>query len=185
MSKQDTTPGEPPAARPCGHHSPAGHCGATPARLYLPGWRCAAHTPAALAGRPEPGDVRRARPATAPGLVRAGKRVRVGGGWPQGRVPARAVYVGRAAPGLPASPYANPYPVRGRGLDEALRLYREHLAARPGLVRRARAELAGRDLACWCPLDQPCHADLLLTIASTPAQEPEEAPAGLTIHDAA
>jgi len=29
-----------------------------------------------------------------------------------------------------------------------------------------RAELGGRDLACWCPLDQPCHADVLLTIAN-------------------
>jgi hypothetical protein len=30
-----------------------------------------------------------------------------------------------------------------------------------------RAELAGKDLACWCPLDQPCHADVLLAIANT------------------
>jgi hypothetical protein len=30
----------------------------------------------------------------------------------------------------------------------------------------ARAELAGHDLACWCPLDQPCHADVLLEIAN-------------------
>lgn len=29
-----------------------------------------------------------------------------------------------------------------------------------------RAELAGRDLACWCPLDQPCHADVLLELAN-------------------
>jgi hypothetical protein len=29
-----------------------------------------------------------------------------------------------------------------------------------------RAELAGKDLACWCPLDQPCHADVLLEIAN-------------------
>jgi hypothetical protein len=27
-------------------------------------------------------------------------------------------------------------------------------------------ELQGRDLACWCPLDQPCHADVLLEIAN-------------------
>ena len=26
--------------------------------------------------------------------------------------------------------------------------------------------LAGRDLVCWCPLDQPCHADVLLEIAN-------------------
>jgi hypothetical protein len=29
-----------------------------------------------------------------------------------------------------------------------------------------RAELAGHDLACWCPLDQPCHADVLLEVAN-------------------
>lgn len=26
--------------------------------------------------------------------------------------------------------------------------------------------LAGKDLACWCPLDQPCHADVLLDRAN-------------------
>jgi hypothetical protein len=63
LSKQPTASGGPPADRPCSHHGPAGHCGATPARLYLPGWRCAAHTPAALAGRPEPGATRYCPPA--------------------------------------------------------------------------------------------------------------------------
>jgi Domain of unknown function (DUF4326) len=29
-----------------------------------------------------------------------------------------------------------------------------------------RRELAGRDLACWCPLDGPCHADVLLAVAN-------------------
>lgn len=27
-------------------------------------------------------------------------------------------------------------------------------------------ELRGKDLACWCPLDQPCHADVLLDLAN-------------------
>lgn len=26
--------------------------------------------------------------------------------------------------------------------------------------------LRGRDLACWCPLDEPCHADVLLELAN-------------------
>ena len=30
----------------------------------------------------------------------------------------------------------------------------------------ARSILRGCDLACWCPLDQPCHADILLEIAN-------------------
>ena len=34
-----------------------------------------------------------------------------------------------------------------------------HLALDP-------SELRGRDLACWCPLDQPCHADVLLELAN-------------------
>ena len=29
-----------------------------------------------------------------------------------------------------------------------------------------RAELAGHDLACWCSLDEPCHADVLLELAN-------------------
>ena len=38
----------------CGYYAGAGPCGATPARPYPAGPRCAAHTPAALAGQPEP-----------------------------------------------------------------------------------------------------------------------------------
>lgn len=26
--------------------------------------------------------------------------------------------------------------------------------------------LRGYDLACWCPIDQPCHADVLLELAN-------------------
>lgn len=26
--------------------------------------------------------------------------------------------------------------------------------------------LIGKNLACWCPLDQPCHADVLLKIVA-------------------
>jgi hypothetical protein len=26
--------------------------------------------------------------------------------------------------------------------------------------------LRGKNLACWCPLDKPCHADILLKIAN-------------------
>lgn len=26
--------------------------------------------------------------------------------------------------------------------------------------------LRGKDLACWCPLDKPCHADVLLELAN-------------------
>jgi len=30
----------------------------------------------------------------------------------------------------------------------------------------ARTFLRGHDLACWCRIDQPCHADVLLEVAN-------------------
>lgn len=33
-------------------------------------------------------------------------------------------------------------------------------------VDDVRRELAGKDLACWCPLYVPCHADVLLEVAN-------------------
>jgi hypothetical protein len=57
---------------------------------------------------------------------------------------------------------------------QCVALYRERITGggrltryrSPDLTATIRAELAGRDLACWCPLDQPCHADVLLEIAN-------------------
>ena len=31
-------------------------------------------------------------------------------------------------------------------------------------------QLRGKNLACWCPLDQPCHADVLLQLANAPIE---------------
>ncbi len=30
-------------------------------------------------------------------------------------------------------------------------------------------DIRGKNLACWCRLDQPCHADVLLELANRPA----------------
>jgi len=38
-----------------------------------------------------------------------------------------------------------------------------------------RRELAGKNLACWCPLNKHCHADLLLELANEPAVSPKVA----------
>jgi hypothetical protein len=76
------------------------------------------------------------------------------------------VYVGRQAPGLKRSRFANPFSVDEHGRDEALRLYREHLGRHPELIAEARSELAGRDLACWCKPGEPCHADVLLELVN-------------------
>lgn len=105
------------------------------------------------------------------------ERVRVAGDLFHGRIPEGAIYVGRAAPGLKASPYANPHSIGGTNgcrmcsgrihdLDEALWLYEQHLDIHPDLVAQARRELAGRDLACWCAMDQRCHVDILLWAVS-------------------
>lgn len=32
-------------------------------------------------------------------------------------------------------------------------------------------ELRGKNLACWCPLDAPCHADVLMELANRPLCE--------------
>jgi hypothetical protein len=64
--------------RPCDHYAAGRDCGATPARRYLPGWRCPAHTPAALKGQHEPGQA--ATPAAAKlaaALATAARRWRV------------------------------------------------------------------------------------------------------------
>ena len=31
-------------------------------------------------------------------------------------------------------------------------------------TKKGLAELKGKNLACWCPLDKPCHADILLKL---------------------
>ena len=36
----------------------------------------------------------------------------------------------------------------------------------PFTIEQVRTELCGKNLACWCPLDGPCHADVLLEIAN-------------------
>lgn len=70
------------------------------------------------------------------------------------------VYVGRP------SPFGNPFVVGKDGTrDDVIAKYRAWLLARPELVVKARAELRGKVLACWCA-PQSCHADVLLEIAN-------------------
>jgi Domain of unknown function (DUF4326) len=49
---------------------------------------------------------------------------------------------------------------------EAVRRYEvEHLPSRPDLLAQL-PSLRGRLLACYCPLDEPCHADVLARLAN-------------------
>jgi hypothetical protein len=77
------------------------------------------------------------------------------------RLPPSAVVVTRP------TKWGNPHAL-ALGRAEAVRRYREDLlAGRLGVtVEDVKRELRGRDLACYCPLDEPCHADVLLEIAN-------------------
>jgi hypothetical protein len=54
------------------------------------------------------------------------------------------------------------------GRAEAVRRYDDDLLAGrlPVTVDDAKRELRGRDVACYCPLNEPCHADVLLRVAN-------------------
>lgn len=96
-------------------------------------------------------------------------------GW---RSPPGAVYVGRR------TKWGNPYRVFGT-VTAQMAVDAYALAVRAGYdnvpgPEEIRAELAGKDLTCWCPLTDkdghpvPCHADVLLQIAAgdPPASTP-------------
>lgn len=53
--------------------------------------------------------------------------------------------------------------------EDACRLFRSHMFNIRSSVDLI-APLRGKNLACWCKLDQPCHADVLLELANAPAQ---------------
>jgi hypothetical protein len=50
----------------------------------------------------------------------------------------------------------------------AAELFRWWLLGDPDLMRQLR-ELAGRDVACWCALGDPCHGDEILELANLEA----------------
>lgn len=86
-------------------------------------------------------------------------------GW---EMPPNAVYVGRP------TKWGNPHAVGRDGSSSSatkspihvVELFREHAKAKLIYDRNWLTELRGRDLACWCPLNKPCHADVLLEIAN-------------------
>lgn len=93
-------------------------------------------------------------------------------GW---KMPPNTVKVDRA------TSWGNPFVVGKHGTAaECVDLYRKLAAgficlstdniqeqqnARANMIT-ARTDLRGRNLACWCALDKPCHADVLLEIAN-------------------
>lgn len=89
-------------------------------------------------------------------------------GW---RKPEGAAYVGRP------SIWGNPWRVGGKAhgaMDPATAVAHYEHALQTGeltdseghaLIDRIE-ELRGRDLVCWCDLDKPCHAEVLLRYAN-------------------
>lgn len=108
-------------------------------------------------------------------------------GW---RMPEGCVYVGRP------TKWGNPFVVgemqpwrhrRDLGgtivttAEQAVALYRQELIRElnRGDPASDRAldmvlELRGKDLACFCPLDQPCHADVLLELANAQPEKGDD-----------
>jgi len=88
-------------------------------------------------------------------------------GW---RKPEGAVVVAR--PSKWGNPYriGAPTPLYNWPVNraEAVESFRDWMSRNRTQTSRARAALAGKDLACWCALDEPCHADVLLELANIP-----------------
>lgn len=92
-------------------------------------------------------------------------------------MPPNTVYVGR--PTIWGNPFVpkhvinlmNPVPPDGLipvdNCDDALIAFRRRLEQYPMLVADIKQRLRGKNLACWCPLNLPCHADILLEIANS------------------
>ncbi len=90
-------------------------------------------------------------------------------GW---KMPANTVYVGRP------SKWGNPFLIHpaeicnkcGQEIDSemdaetAVRCFSHSLELRA--MMPFISQLKGKNLACWCPLDQSCHADVLLKLAN-------------------
>lgn len=89
-------------------------------------------------------------------------------GW---KMPPNTVKVCR--PGFWGNPYKVAKPGGRREYALAVRQYREMMlvvfALKPKSMITDLLTLRGKNLACWCPLDKPCHADLLLEWANSKA----------------
>lgn len=64
--------------------------------------------------------------------------------------------------------WGNPYKLGKLTRAEAVARYRKDLLAGKLKisVEDVRRELKGHNLACWCTLDGPCHADFLIEISN-------------------
>lgn len=86
-------------------------------------------------------------------------------GW---RMPPNTIKVTR--PGK----WGNPFKVDAQ--NDATAAVRDFRLYVEGLLRNGTgyplAELRGKNLACWCRLGEPCHADVLIELANAPVFNP-------------
>jgi hypothetical protein len=73
----------------------------------------------------------------------------------------------------PIHELGHPPITKSEAIENSVRLFYEDLTQWLGGRMKLEAGLAdavaklrGHDLACWCPLNAPCHADVLLQIAN-------------------
>lgn len=70
------------------------------------------------------------------------------------------VYIGRP------SIWGNPFKLEKESDRETvIQQYREWLQKQPELIQRAKQELRGKVLGCWCA-PRSCHGDVLLQVAN-------------------
>jgi hypothetical protein len=98
-------------------------------------------------------------------------------GW---KMPPNTVYVGRptrwgnkfeiglVACGCRSAGDCSHNTFRRETAEEAVAAFRD-LPRSEQRLAYIRRELRGKNLACWCPLDQPCDADVLLELANREA----------------
>lgn len=87
-------------------------------------------------------------------------------GW---RMPPNTIYVGRPTMwgnNWKVGTWSNYLGHHVMTLAEAVEVYRKLAWPEPHHVEWVKENLRGKNLACWCPLDQPCHANILLELAN-------------------
>lgn len=79
------------------------------------------------------------------------------------------VYIGRPSPwGNPFSHQPNTKAeVKTETREEAIACYEEWLRQNPEMIEKAKRELKGKVLGCWCS-PKACHGDVLAKIANEP-----------------
>ena len=70
------------------------------------------------------------------------------------------------------TPWGNPFPVtKDRPALMAVTEFSKMVMGDPDYQARCRQQLQGKNLMCFCKPEDPCHADVLLEVANSPAPD--------------